>query len=57
MGEKTVCGMCQSGCRVMVEKENGRITKVMPDRDVPGARICLRGALAPEIMYGEQRIK
>lgn len=56
MREQNTCGICQGGCRVITTVENGVLTRVEPDRESPRGRLCPRGALAPSILYGEQRI-
>lgn len=51
-----ICGMCQGGCQVNVTVEDGKITRVEPDKNSPKGRICVRGALAPELLYNEDRL-
>ena len=51
-----VCGMCQGGCQVDVTVEEGKIVKVQPDQTSPKGRLCLRGALTPELLYSEDRL-
>ena len=36
--------------------EDGRIVKMEPDRESPRGRLCARGALAPQMLYGKERI-
>ena len=51
-----ICGMCQGGCQVDVTVEDGKIVKVQPDLASPRGRICVRGALAPELLYSKERL-
>jgi anaerobic selenocysteine-containing dehydrogenase len=51
-----ICGMCQGGCQVNVTVEDGKITKVQPDKSSPKGRLCVRGALTPEILYSSDRL-
>lgn len=51
------CGMCQGGCQVRMTIEDGKIVKMEPDKGSPKGRLCARGALAPKILYGEERLK
>ena len=51
-----ICGMCQGGCQVNVTVEDGKITRVEPDMTSPKGRLCVRGALTPEILYGPERL-
>lgn len=57
MVKKGTCGLCQGGCAVVYTIENGKIVKVEPDKESPKGRLCPRGALVPDILYGEERIK
>ena len=51
-----ICGMCQGGCQVNVTLEDGKITHVEPDKTSPKGRLCVRGALTPDILYEEKRL-
>lgn len=51
-----VCGMCQGGCQVLVTVEDGKIVKVEPDKASPKGRLCIRGALTPELLYSGDRL-
>ena len=57
MEEKNVCGICQGGCHVVTDIEDGCLKGVRVDKDSPLGRLCSRGAIAPQILYGDQRIK
>ena len=48
--------MCQGGCQVNVTVEDGKIVKVEPDKDSPKGRLCIRGALTPELLYSDERL-
>ena len=50
------CGICPGGCRVKITIEEDKIVKVEADRNSPAGRVCMRGALAPEILYGSDRL-
>ena len=45
-----ICGMCQGGCQVNVTIEDGKIVRVEPDKTSPKGRLCVRGALTPELL-------
>lgn len=51
-----VCGMCQGGCQVNVTLEDGKIVRVEADKNSPKGRLCVRGALTPELLYSEERL-
>lgn len=57
MVKNGTCGLCQGGCAVVYAIENGKIVKAEPDKESPKGRLCPRGALVPDILYGEERIK
>jgi len=48
--------MCQGGCQVNVTIEDGKIIRVEPDKTSPKGRLCVRGALAPELLYSPDRL-
>ena len=50
------CGMCQGGCQVNVTVEDGKIVRVEADKNSPKGRLCVRGALTPELLYSEERL-
>lgn len=50
------CGLCQGSCQVKVTVEDGRIKKVEADSESDRGRVCVRGALTPELLYSEERI-
>ena len=56
MIENRICGMCQGGCQVNVTIEDGKIVKVQPDLTSPKGRLCVRGALAPTLLYSQSRL-
>lgn len=51
-----ICGMCQGGCQVNITLEEGKITRVEPDKTSPRGRLCIRGALSPTLLYSPERI-
>ncbi|MGN8961212.1 molybdopterin-containing oxidoreductase family protein [Bariatricus sp. HCP28S3_D3] len=51
-----ICGMCQGGCQVNVTIEYGKIVRVEPDKASPKGRLCVRGALTPELLYSPDRL-
>ena len=57
MVKKGTCGLCQGGCAVVYTIEDGKIVKAEPDKESPKGRLCPRGALVPDILYGEERLK
>lgn len=56
MQKKCLCGMCQGACHVVVEIEDDRIVKVMPDRESDRSRLCPRAAHTADALYGQTRI-
>lgn len=57
MKKTGICGMCPDKCDVVVTIENDKIVKVEPDKNSKRGRVCRRGALSPQIIYSEKRIK
>lgn len=57
MKKKGFCGICPDKCPIVATIEEGKIVKVEGDKDHPGGRVCPRGALTPQIVYSERRIK
>lgn len=51
------CGFCQGGCAVIAEVDGGKLVGVKPDRESPKGRLCVRGALAPKLIYSEERLR
>ena len=52
------CALCWSSCGCISVVENGRLTKVIPDRTHPtGQALCGKGQAAPELVYSKARIK
>lgn len=57
MKKPGICGMCPDKCDVIVTIEDEKIVKVEPDKNSARGRVCPRGALAPQIIYSEKRIR
>jgi len=58
MTVKTVCRMCQAGCGVQVEVEDGKITKVRGLTEDPRTRgaLCPKGFAALQLVYAPDRL-
>jgi anaerobic selenocysteine-containing dehydrogenase len=61
-GEKVVksnCGMCHSGCGVLVHIKDGMVTTIEGDPDCPFNRgaMCAKGLAAKQLVYHPDRIK
>ena len=54
---RTVCPYCGVGCGMILQVENGRITKVTGDREHPAnaGRLCSKGISAAEPLYAADR--
>ena len=52
-----ICGVCPGGCGIIATVEDGRLTKVEADKDVPYGNLCVRGKAGPEIVYSPDRLK
>ena len=52
-----LCGICPAGCWVRASLENGIITRVEPQPDVPLGTICRIGRHSPDIVYDPDRLK
>src|SRR5215471_1007466 len=51
------CGLCIARCGTIATVENGRFTRLDPDRAHPtGAAICAKGRAAPELVYHKDRL-
>ena len=54
----TYCAQCFSNCPVVAHIENGRFSKVTPDRDHPFFRpLCPKAYAGPELVYSDQRLE
>jgi predicted molibdopterin-dependent oxidoreductase YjgC len=56
---KTVCGYCGTGCGLVLEVNNNRITKIRGDKDAPvnTGQTCVKGAFAYEYVHANERLK
>lgn len=54
--KRGLCGMCRGQCAIRAAVTGGKITKLEADTDSPRGRLCARGALAPSVIYGKDRI-
>jgi predicted molibdopterin-dependent oxidoreductase YjgC len=56
---KTVCGYCGTGCGLVLEVNNNRITKIRGDKDAPvnNGQTCVKGAFAYEYVHANERLK
>ena len=54
---RTVCPYCGVGCGMILQVENGRIAKVIGDREHPAnaGRLCSKGISAAEPLYAADR--
>jgi cysteine desulfurase NifS len=52
-----LCGICPAGCWVCAHLEDGVLTKVEAQPDVPLGTICRIGKHSPEIVYDPDRVK
>ena len=55
--ERGLCGICPSCCAVRVEKIDGRIGRVVPDKDSPMGYICKLGVHSADIVYSTDRLR
>ena len=55
--ERGLCGICPSCCAVRVEKTDGRIGRVVPDKDSPMGYICKLGVHSADIVYADARLR
>ena len=55
---RTYCAQCFSNCPVLAEIENGRFTRVRPDKEHRFYRpLCPKGHAGPELVAGSQRLE
>ena len=54
--KRGLCGMCRSQCDIRAGVCDGKIVSLHPDSDSPRGRLCPRGALAREVIYGKDRL-
>src|SRR5438105_11501264 len=54
----TYCRLCEGICGLAVEVEEGRVTKIEPDRSHPLSRgfVCLKGMNSASILYHKDRV-
>ncbi len=54
----TYCRICEALCGMVAKVENGKITKILPDRDNPHSQghICVKGPALAEVVYDEDRV-
>ena len=55
--ERRLCGICPSCCAVRVEKIDGRIGRVVPDKDSPMGYICKLGVHSADIVHSTDRLR
>ncbi len=51
-----LCGICPSGCAVIVRLKNGRLDDIKADTSNPQGGLCVRGKAAREIIYSPDRL-
>ncbi len=62
MGEasyvKTICGYCGTGCGLVLEVQDNRITKIRGDKEAPvnKGQTCVKGAFAYEYVHSSKRL-
>lgn len=56
---KSACGICQTGCGILVESDGARIQKISGDPDSPinKGRLCSKGAASLEYLQHPGRLK
>ena len=55
---KTFCALCVSRCGAVARLEDGRFVGLDPDPTHPtGSALCIKGKLAPEIVYAPDRLE
>ena len=55
---RTICQACHCECGVLVEVEDGRLTKVKGDPEHPMNRgfTCIKGRAQPQVVYHPDRV-
>lgn len=56
---KTTCAYCGTGCGLILEIEDNKITRVRGDREAPvnKGQTCVKGALGYHYMHADNRLK
>ena len=56
---KTICGLCHTGCGMIVDIEDGAIKRFRGDPDHPASKgmLCPKGAATIDIIYAKDRLK
>ncbi|RPH83485.1 MAG: hypothetical protein EHM75_12005, partial [Desulfobacteraceae bacterium] len=56
---KSACGMCQTGCGILVQLDGDRIQKISGDPESPvnKGRLCSKGAASLEVLNHPGRLK
>ena len=53
-----VCSICDIGCQLRAEQEDGRVTRILPhDNPLLAPNICFKGVAAPEIHNHPERLR
>lgn len=55
---KTICGYCGTGCGLLVEVKDNRITRIRGDKDAPvnKGQTCVKGAFAYKYVHAKERL-
>ena len=53
----TYCAMCVSRCGVVASVEDGVLTRVNADPSHSNGCICVKGTVAPEVVYSPDRLR
>jgi formate dehydrogenase len=54
----TFCRICEAMCGLVAEVQDGKIARILPDRDNPHSQgfICVKGPAMKEVVYDQDRI-
>ncbi|MDZ4247386.1 MAG: molybdopterin-dependent oxidoreductase, partial [Dehalococcoidia bacterium] len=56
--KKGFCAQCVSLCPIICQVENGRLTRIIADKEHPNANdLCPKGLAGPELVYNSQRLR
>jgi anaerobic selenocysteine-containing dehydrogenase len=53
---KTICSMCHNSCGIDVTVKDGIVTSIIPMKEHPFRRLCVKTRGIPEWLYSEERV-
>jgi len=56
---KSICPYCGVGCGIEIESKNGKVLKILPQKDHPlsKGKLCIKGSFLKEVVNSKERLK